>query len=180
MINIIRNKRIILGIFVLCITHVYAQNKLSYLDFLRQVKQYHPLALKANLTREQGSLFVKQARGIYDPILTSKYKEKDYNSKNYYTMFDTDVKWKTITGIQLMGGFGNDQGVYLNPENTTPSGGLGYLGASIPLGKGLFFDENRLLLKGAQQIQNQLNADSEAQFNDLFFKSSESRNDDAV
>ncbi len=171
--NTIQNKFFLSFLVFVISNNLIAQSTLGYLDFLRQVKKEHPLAKKALLIKEQGSLVVKEARGVYDPVLSTKYKEKNFDNKNYYTLFESDLSINTIAGIKLSAGYGDDQGKYLNPENFNPTGGLGYLGASIPLGKGLFFDENRLLLRGAQQVQNQLNAESDMQLNDLFFMASD-------
>lgn len=173
-VNIIRNN-IPLGFMLLVVCSAsYGQTTLSYLDFLNQVKTSHPLTQKANLLKQQADLVERQSRGAYDPVLTSKMKEKYFQNKFYYNVFDTDISINTITGIKLSAGFGDNDGLYLNPENYTPKGGTGYLGASVPIGKGLFMDENRLALRSAQQLKIQINAESNNQLNDLLYSATES------
>jgi outer membrane protein TolC len=169
--NIIRNS---FSLFILLTFGLAkAQDSLSYLEFLKLVKENHPLALKAQLLKEQAQLIEKQARGGFDPVLSAKMKEKYYGEKYYYTAFNTDLSVHTLAGIDVSVGYTNNNGLYTNPENYTPSGGTGYLGVSVPLGKGLFIDEQRLALRGAEQVKNQLVAESDAQLNDLYFMASQ-------
>jgi outer membrane protein TolC len=155
------------------LSNTFAQELLNYQEFLKQVKEFHPLSKRSENFRLQGSFLVRQARGGFDPVLSTKMKEKYYSDKYYYTMFGTDLTINTITGISLSAGFDNNSGLYVNPENYTTKGGLGYMGLSVPLGKGLFIDENRLALRGAEQVQNQYNAEADLQMNDILFAASQ-------
>jgi outer membrane protein TolC len=170
MASTIQNKILLLVLLLSRLT--WAQDSLSYLDFLSQVKSSHPLALKAQLINQQADLVVRQARGGFDPVLSSKFKEKEFKDKFYYQAFNADLSIQTISGISLSTGFIQNYGQYLNPENYTPSGGTGYLGASVPLGSGLFFDEARLALRGAQAVQTQLQSEAQLQLNDIYFSAS--------
>jgi hypothetical protein len=46
-----------------------------------------------------------------------------------------------LVRIEIKAGFDNNEGVYLNPENTVPNQGLTSLGVTVPLGQGLFINQ---------------------------------------
>jgi outer membrane protein TolC len=51
-------------------------------------------------------------------------------------------------------GFDQNEGYYLNPENTVPNAGLTSLGISVPLGQGLFINQRMAdLRKAKMQMQ---------------------------
>lgn len=149
-----------------------SQDTLRYKEFLELVKAYHPSAVNASLIAQQGALLEKSARGNYDPNLVSKYKEKYFQDKFYYRVFDAKLVVPTILGIDFEAGHGNNDGKFLNAENYTPSGGTGYLGVTIPLGKGLFSDENRVQLRLAQQQKMQKEALGRLSLNELMLEAS--------
>lgn len=152
----------------------FSQEVLSYDDFLLLVKEFHPEAKLALLQSEKGAQLEKAARGNFDPVLSSKIKEKYFQDKSYYNLYSADVTLPTISGIEVSGGYTNNTGKFLNPQNYTPSDGTGYLGVSIPLGKGMFTDENRAGLQIAKQQKEQYEQLSQLSLNDLLFEASTS------
>lgn len=171
MISCIRNSLVLL-LFLSLGNVVRAQDTLRYLDFLEMVKDYHPTAQNADLTSQQGILTERSARGGFDPKIKSDYKEKFFQDKFYYRVFDAKLVVPTITGIDIEAGYGNNDGKFLNAENFTPVGGTGYIGVNIPLGKGLFIDENRAQLRLAQQQRSQQEALGKLALNDLLLEAS--------
>lgn len=146
----------------------YSQDTLKYQDFLDLVVQFHPRSESARLQKQQGDLAVRSAKGSFDPVAQAKMKEKFFQEKYYYTLFDAGVSLPTITGLTLDAGLTNNGGTtFLNAEDFTPEGGTGYLGVTIPLGKGLFIDENRAQLAMAKQQREQFEAMSALTQNDL-------------
>ena len=174
--SLIRNiKQSKLGFFIAFITITFgvnAQDTLRYKEFLELVKAYHPTSINSAITADQGTLLVKSARGNYDPNLVAKYKEKYFQDKFYYRVFDSKLVVPTILGVDFEAGYGNNDGKFLNAENYTPSGGTGYLGVTIPLGKGLFTDENRIQLRLAKQQQMQKEALGRLSLNELMLEAS--------
>ena len=161
-------------ISVLFVQLSLGQELLSYDDFLLLVKEFHPQAKLAQLQNDKGGLMVQAARGNFDPVLSSKVKEKYFQDKSYYNLYSADVTVPTITGIEVSGGYTNNTGKFLNPQNYTPTDGTGYLGVSIPLGKGMFTDENRTALQIAKQQKEQYEQLSQLTLNDLLFEASTS------
>ena len=164
----------ILAISFLATSLSFGQDVLSYDNFLLLVKEFHPEAQLAQLQSDKGSQLEKAARGNFDPVLSSKIKEKFFDKKSYYNLYSADITLPTISGITVSGGYTNNTGQRLNPQNYTPSDGTGYLGVSIPLGKGMFTDENRAGLQIAKQQKEQYEQLSQLTLNDLLFEASTS------
>ncbi len=159
-------------VFILFVNISFAQDTLSYEQFLELVTTFHPTAQRAALQGEMGDALVRFARGNFDPVVQSKLKEKYFQDKHYYTLFNSEVSVPTITGVELKAGYGDNAGLFLNPENYTPKDGTGYVGVSVPLGAGLLTDENRAGLRMAKQQQVQQEALSELTLNDLLLEAS--------
>lgn len=159
-------------LFLLSVVVVPAQDSLTVELFLSLVKEFHPQAVTADLQVEKGKQVLRSARGNFDPIITSKYKEKFFQDKNYYNLFNADIVVPTITGIEAKAGYTNNAGQFLNPQNYTSSDGVGYLGVSVPIGKGMFTDENRAGLRMAKFQKEQYERLSQLSINDLLMEAS--------
>ena len=156
---------------------VQAQDSLTYDNFIDLVKVYHPTAKRAKLQNQKGELIVKDARGNFDPVLKSEYKEKYFQSTHYYLLFDAELYIPTASPINVKVGHFNNGGTFLNQENFNPdkgesTEGLTYIGVEIPLGSGLFTDKSRTGLKVAKELQKQKLATSDLTLNDLLFNAS--------
>lgn len=149
-------KRLIFLLFgVFFLTRGVAQErKLTLQEFLLLVKKYHPVALQADLTQEKAFFIRREALGGFDPKIEVSHQQKIFNGKTYYEYFMPEVKVPLWYGIDLKGSFSSYKGDYVNPENKIPNEGLGYLGLSMPLGKGLIIDDRRAALKQAKIYQD--------------------------
>lgn len=135
-----------------------AQDTLSFEKYMNIVRSYHPKSKQADLELTMAQRGVVDARGNFDPKLFLKYKNKDFSDKEYYSLFNAGVEIPTITGIKIKGGYETNDGYYLNPEHTVSGetydgkvyDGVSYIGVIVPLGKGMFTDENRQALKLAK------------------------------
>ncbi|MCJ8209580.1 TolC family protein [Mucilaginibacter sp. RS28] len=163
-------KRIVLTIILLLpFITVFAQDKVLTLDeYLAIVKQYHPLALQARLNEDKAKLTKRQALGGFDPKLEVDQDRKIFGGKTYYDYVTPEVKVPLWYGIDLKGSYAKVTGDYVNPENKTPKDGLGYLGISMPLGKGLFLDERRAAIKQANIYAGVAANEQRQMLNDLF------------
>lgn len=123
---------------------------LTYDNFLSVVKKNHPVAKQADLISKNADALLLNAKGNFDPKLFYDFNQKEFNDKNYWTISDGGFKIPTWFGIELSGGFEQNNGIYLNPENTSPQQGLVYSQISLPIGQGLFIDERRAILKQAK------------------------------
>uniref|UniRef100_UPI0025BAEFD4 TolC family protein n=2 Tax=unclassified Flavobacterium TaxID=196869 RepID=UPI0025BAEFD4 len=115
--------------------------ELTYNEFLGYVKKYHPLVKNANLELSKAQANLMMARGGFDPKIEVDFSQKQFKDKEYYSILNSSFKIPTWYGIELKAGFDNNEGVYLNPENTTPNQGLTSFGISVPLGQGLFINQ---------------------------------------
>ncbi|MDL2145002.1 TolC family protein [Flavobacterium tructae] len=115
--------------------------ELTYNEFLGYVKKYHPLVKNANLEVSKAQANLMMARGGFDPKIEVDFSQKKFKDKEYYSILNSSFKIPTWYGIELKAGFDNNEGVYLNPENTTPNQGLTSFGISVPIGQGLFINQ---------------------------------------
>ncbi|VXB11736.1 Transporter [Flavobacterium sp. 9AF] len=122
-------------------------------EFLGHVKKNHPLVKQANLKIAEAQIKLLKARGGFDPKIEADYSEKQYTDKNYYSIFNGSFKIPTWYGIEIKAAFDNNEGIYLNPENTVPNTGLTSLGITIPVGQGLWINERMADLRKAKLYQ---------------------------
>jgi outer membrane protein TolC len=118
-----------------------SSNELTYNEFLGFVKKYHPLVKNANLEINKAQANLMLARGGFDPKIEVDFSKKQFKDKDYYSILNSSFKIPTWYGIEIKAGFDNNEGIYLNPENTVPNQGLTSLGISVPLGQGLFINQ---------------------------------------
>ncbi|MDN3674728.1 TolC family protein [Flavobacterium branchiarum] len=113
----------------------------TYNEFLGYVKKYHPLVKNANLEVNKAQANLMMARGGFDPKIEVDFSKKEFKDKEYYSILNSSFKIPTWYGIELKAGFDNSEGIYLNPENSTPNQGLTSLGINVPIGQGLFINQ---------------------------------------
>jgi outer membrane protein TolC len=146
-------KSIVIG-FLFFSLSVWSQNiatkELSYNEYLGFVKKYHPLVKSANLELNQAQANLMMARGGFDPKIEVDFEQKKFKDNEYYSILNSSFKIPTWYGIEIKAGFDNNDGIYLNPENTVPNQGLTSLGISIPLGQGLFINQRMADLRKAK------------------------------
>lgn len=144
----------ILSVFLLIGFSVWGQNttskELTYNEFLGFVKKYHPLVKSANLEINQAQANLMMARGGFDPKIEVDFEQKRFKDNQYYSILNSSFKIPTWYGVEIKAGFDNNEGIYLNPENTVPNQGLTSLGISVPLGQGLFINQRMADLRKAK------------------------------
>ncbi|WP_284651542.1 TolC family protein [Flavobacterium terrisoli] len=127
-----------------------ATKELSYNEFLGYVKKYHPLVKSANLQLNLAQANLMMARGGFDPKIEVDFEQKKFKDNEYYSILNSSFKIPTWYGVEIKAGFDNNDGIYLNPENTVPNQGLTSLGISIPLGQGMFINQRMADLRKAK------------------------------
>ncbi|MEO8234346.1 MAG: TolC family protein [Flavobacterium sp.] len=125
-------------------------NELSYNEFLGYVKKFHPLVKKANLELNMAQANLMMARGAFDPKFEVDLSEKQFKNKDYYSKLNGSFKIPTWYGIEIKAGLDSNDGLYLNPENSTSNQALTAIGISVPLGQGLFINQRMADLKKAK------------------------------
>jgi outer membrane protein TolC len=138
--------------------------ELSFEEYLGFVKKFHPLVKTANLEINKAQANLMMSRGAFDPKIEVDFSKKQFKDKEYYSILNSSFKIPTWYGIELKAGFDNNEGVFLNPENTVPNQGLTSLGINIPLGQGLLINQRMADLRKAKiqiklsQAERKLNA----------------------
>lgn len=140
--------------------------------FLSLIARNHPLVRQTNLSDEIAKAEIRQSRGQFDPKLESHFLRKSYDGKEYYNLFNPELKIPTLPGIDLKAGFERNAGSNVNEEDKTPSGGLRYLGFNLPLAQGLITDARRISLKQAAESRNLTAAEIRKNVNKILFTAS--------
>lgn len=156
---------------------VFAQEKttpLNFEDFMEIVKSNHPVSKQAELQLKRGDAEVRKSRGGFDPKISISASEKDFESKDYYELIDGGMKIPTWYGLEFKGGYEQNRGLFLNPENNTPGAGLVYAGISVPIGQGLIIDQRRAQLRQAQIYQQSTEQKRRSIYNNILFDASKS------
>jgi outer membrane protein TolC len=139
-------------------------------SYLTVVQNYHPMAVAAGLQTDRGEAALLRARGAFDPKLNAGLDQKYFDDKSYFSLLQADLKIPTPFALEFKTGYEQNQGVFLNPENNLPQGGLWYAGATLPLGQGLFFDERRAGLRQAEFFRDATEAQRRLLLNELLFE----------
>lgn len=168
---------VVAAIFILfnC-TALKAQDSISfsYDEFISIVRSNHPLVEQASNAVQSANADLLKSKGAFDPKFEHESNTKRFNDKNYYQLSNTAVKIPTWFGIEVKGGYEQNRGDYLSGEHETPGSGLWYGGISVPIGKNLFIDERRKMLKQAQTLREQSELDQRIIISDLILSASES------
>ncbi len=122
-------------------------------DFIQLVQEQYPLIDLADIQTDLGEAALLQSKGAFDVQLGTDYSQKFFSESNYYRIFNGGAQWQSPYAFQLQAGVDLADGIYLNPERNFPSSGLGYLGITMPLGKGLLMDKARAGLRDAELFQ---------------------------
>jgi outer membrane protein TolC len=144
---------------------------LSFETYMDIVKTHHPVSKQAELQISKGDASLQSSRGGFDPKIFTDIGQKYYEGSQYYSLVNAGLKIPTWMGIELQAGYEQNQGLYLNPENTTPVDGLMYAGISIPIGQGLFIDKRRAELQKAKNFQEISELEQQIMLNDLLYES---------
>lgn len=131
---------------------------LSLATFLGIVGNYHPIAQQANLLRVTAQAELRQARGNFDPKIDADGRTKTFDNKDYYDIGSAELK-VPLWLIDVKTGVEYGSGQFINPELSTPTEGLFFIGAEIPLGRDLFTDERRTAFRKAQLLKDMAEAE---------------------
>jgi outer membrane protein TolC len=143
----------LLPLFLLLSLASYGQDKnqvLTARSYLELVINRHPVIKQAVLLPEKARFDLMAARGNFDPKARALFNEKEFDEKSYWNSLDAYLTIPAWIG-EFKAGFERSRGDYVNPERSTPDGGLLYVGYTLPLGAGLLMDDRRNTLRQAQQ-----------------------------
>jgi outer membrane protein TolC len=137
--------------------------------FLAEVLQHHPVAREARLWENRALNTMLQARGQFDPKLGAQFDQKWFGGKNYYSVADGGIKWASPLAVEVKAGFMQSEGLFLNPEEVTPSTGLPYAGIRLPLGQDLLIDQRRQALQQARIFRQSAQVERLSMLNQLLY-----------
>lgn len=148
---------------------LHAQTILTFEQYLQYVYNNHPIAKAANLQSQRGSLFIREARGNFDPTLNYQNKIKSFDDKNYFFHQFSDLTIPLWWNLDLKSSWERNYGIKLNPESYTPMEGLFSLGISVPITQSLIVDARRNAVQIAKSLDKMAEAERLMVLNDLFF-----------
>jgi len=150
------------------------ENILTFVDYIEYVKNYHPIAARAEIRANIGELLVLESRGAFDPEIYSDINQKEFEGSRYYRLFDGGIRIPTWYGVEFYSGIEQANGEFLSAQSKLPDNGLTYTGISLKLGKGLIMDQRRAMLKTAQIGQVSTEQERRIMLNDLLLDASKS------
>ena len=145
---------------------------LSYQDYLVNIINYHPVAQQANLKLDMAEFEWLAAKGNFDPIITSDWNQKKFDDKRYYRIFQNRLQIPTKLGIDVVAGYENTEGTFLNPENKTDQYGLWNIGIEANLLQGLLVNERQTALEQTKVMQSIAQNQQQIILNELLFVAS--------
>lgn len=158
-----------LALLLLCCSTpilIFCQNRLSFLNTLAIIKEYHPIVKQASLKIDFSKATLLTYSGAFDPVISNNSSQKTFDGKNYYNYNNTELKVPTWYGIELKAGIENNYGQKLIPETTL--GKSSYVGISVPLLKDVLIDKRRLDLAQSKTLVTISESEKKLIVNDLF------------
>jgi len=146
----------------------------AFSDMADLMTTNHPLVRLANSLPDAARQELLQARGFFDPKLTSGFDRKQFGDASkpgslYYNNWANELKvpvW--LGGADFKLTYDRFTGARVNPEYQTPNAGLLGVGVSIPVGQGLLIDARRTALRQAQLLPSLADAERVKQINKIW------------
>ena len=148
-----------------------AQTTFGYEDFKNLVLKNHPTVKQANLFPRDAESEIMQAKGAFDPKITSYFDRKAFKGTDYYNRWDNVLKIPTWSGVDFKLGFERNTGKYLLQEESSE---LMVAGLTVPIGQGLVIDARRNTLKQAQLGRNYAEAERQKLINSTVYYAAKS------
>jgi len=163
-------------IFILFATVGHAQSDttvLTYNEYLYSVLTQHPLVKQADLKLTLAKAEMLAAKGNFDPTIKSNWSQKNFKDKLYYRIFESKLQVPTRLGLDVVGGYENTAGDFLNPENNISGLGLWNIGVEANILQGLITDERRTMLQQARIFQDIAANQRQMMLNEIVLSASE-------
>ena len=145
---------------------------LTYAEYLENILRYHPIAQQGDLKLTLAEVELLAAKGNLDPTVVSDWDQKNFDDKLYYRQFQAKLRFPTRLGVDIVGGYENTEGVFLNPENNTDDFGLWHLGIEVNALQGLIVNERKTALEQAKVFQDLAKNEQQMILNDLVYNAS--------
>ena len=158
---------------IICLINIVkGQNKTLSLDeTLTIIRKYHPVAKQADLLVSFANASLQSSRGAFDPAIYISSERKTFDSKNYYSYSNPELKIPTWFGIDVKAGVENNIGDRMEPMLS--SGKTTYAGFSIPVLKNLLFDKRRAAVQQGRIMVSLSTQDRLLVVNDLLYEATD-------
>lgn len=171
-------KRLLIFLYCFSVSgYVCAQGDTTMLtlsEYIDNIRLFHPIAKKADLQLKLAAAEILSARGNFDPTLSAAWDEKNFDEKLYYQQYNAKLKIPTILGLDIVGGYENTEGNFLNLEDKTDEFGLWHLGVELDVLQGLVFNERKIVLQQAKVFQLMSENERQNRLNDLLYNATSS------
>ncbi len=137
------------------------------IDLIDRVIEFHPLIKSANVEINKGKAELLRARGAFDPSLSFRQNQKNFDNISYYQVQNFSLESPTRTGLKFQVGTEYSTGQYLNPMDNTGKSGTQYSGVSIPVLRDLLIDKKRADFQKAKTLKTMSYWEREVLVNDL-------------
>ncbi len=155
-------------LFLFILNSLSAQDSLKTLSekqVMEIVKQFHPVARQADINIEKSKADITTARGMFDPLLSTKISNKTFDGIEYYNHFQPELVVPTWYGIEISAGLENLSGSRTDPQETL--GKTSFAGITVPLAKNLLIDNRRAALRQAKIFKQLSEVERKTILNDL-------------
>lgn len=119
-------------------------------SFLSIIQRHHPVAKIADVQVVRAQAWLMREKGAFDPYLSASFDEKQYKNTPYFQHSEQALKIPLWPGMDAKLGYDMNDGMYLNPENKLPQGGLVQAGLSASVLQGLITDARRTAVQKAK------------------------------
>jgi outer membrane protein TolC len=161
-------KLIITILFLFIVNLLPAQDSIKTLSarqVMEIIKQFHPVVKQADINIEKAKTDITIARGMFDPLLSTKISNKTFDGIEYYNHFQPEIIIPTWYGIEINAGLENLTGNRTDPEQTL--GKTSFAGITVPLAKNLLMDKRRAALQQANIFKQLSEVEKRTVLNDL-------------
>lgn len=149
------------------------ESLLSFEEYMKIVRENHPLAYQADLLDDMADGRERMARGEFDPKVEAFWDQKDFKDTDYWSVASGSIKVPTWYGIEVKAGYDWNRGDFLSNSDNLPSRGLWNAGISVPLGRGLVIDHRRAELQRADIFRSSTEQEQIVMINELFYEAAE-------
>lgn len=144
----------------------------SISQLVNMVLANHPVVQQAEMVREMANAELLSAKGGFDPKISANYDLKNFKDTEYWDILNTTLKVPTWIPIDPKISLDRNQGDFLTRERSIPeSNDFRQIsaGIAVPLGKGLFIDERRMVVQQARAYQSIATAEQTKMVNKILF-----------
>ena len=141
--------------------------ELEFIEYMGYVRKYHPVVKQAELRLAEGAASLMKARGGFDPKIEVDYERKKFKGTEYWDRLNSTFKIPTWYGVEFKANYEQNQGAFINPEETVPDEGLFGAGVSVSLAQGLWINKRMASLKKARFFREQTRAEQQLLVNEV-------------